>query len=177
MWKFIAIETLVCRTLHKKRCNPLSVTPGGLFDRGPVDPAKTFRKVGQLLQRRVEKAQAAGIRAAFYVVICGGELDEALKKTMDVRLRFEPDRLPRLVRIPELGRVEMIEAGAKVRHEVGLAQSSDLVPRRSVSHIAVVKSAVVPVPPMSRVRCSGPESSTFTMASSIRLAAPISPSW
>jgi len=46
---------------------------------------------------------------------------------------------------------------------------------RNVSHNAVVKSVVLPVPPMSRVRCSGPEPSTFTIASLIRLAGPISP--
>lgn len=169
------IEPLVGRTLHKKRCNPLSVTSRGLFDRGPIDAAPTLGEVVQLLQRGVEQAESAGVRAALHMVIRGRELDESLEKTVDVRLRFEPDRLPRLMRIPELGGVEMIEAGAKVGDEVRLVQSSALVPRRSVSHIAVVKSAVVPVPPMSRVRCSGPESSTFTIASSTRLAAPVSP--
>src|SRR5438105_854854 len=175
VWKFGRIETLVCRSLHKKRCNPLSMTSRRLFHRRPIDPAPALRKVIQLLQRRVEQTQSAGIRAAFDVVIGGRELDEALQKTMDVRLRFEPDCLPRLMGIPEFGGVEVIETGAKVRREIGLVQSSALVPRRSVSHIAVVKSVVVPVPPMSRVRCSGPESSTITMASSMRFAAPISP--
>src|SRR3954451_15949490 len=173
--KLGGIEALVCRMLHKKRCNPVAMASGGLFDRGSIDPAKAFGKVAQLLQRRVEQPQSAGIRAAFDVVIRGRELNQTLQKTMHVRLRFEPDRLPRHMRIPELGGVEVIEAGAKVRNEVGLVQSSALVPRRSVSHIAVVKSVVVPVPPMSRVRCSGPESSTFTIASSMRFAAPISP--
>src|SRR5438105_8518767 len=84
--KLGGIEPLVRRMLHKKRCNPLSVTPGGLFNRGPIDPAPAFRKVAQLLQRRVEQPQTAGIRAAFYVVIGSRELDEPLQKTMDVRL-------------------------------------------------------------------------------------------
>jgi len=129
----------------------------------------------QLLQSSVEKAKAAWICASFDVVIRGRELDETLQKKMNIRLRLQPDRLPRFVRIPELGGVEVIESGAEVGSEVGLAQSPALVPRRNVSHIAVVKSAVVPVPPISRVRCSGPESSTLTMASSIRCAGPISP--
>jgi len=59
----------------------------------------------------------------------------------------------------------------KLKHGQSLAR----VPFRSVSHIAAVKSAVVPVPPISLVRCSSPEASTFTMASSMRLAGAISP--
>ena len=151
------------------------MAPGNLFDRRPVDAAPAFRKAFQLFQGGVKKPQPARISPSFDVVIRRRELDQPLQKKMDVRLRFQPDRLPRLVRVPELGGVEVIEPGAEMGNEIGLAQSPALVPRRSVSHIAVVKSAVVPVPPMSRVRCSGPESSTLTMASSIRCAGPISP--
>ncbi len=143
---------------------------------GPVDPAPPFWEPLQLLQRSIEKPKPARIRSAFDVVIGRGELNEALQKNVNVRLRLEPDRLPRFVRIPELASVEMIEPGAEVCGEVwSRGQSPALVPRRNVSHIAIVKSAVVPVPPMSRVRCSGPESSTFVIASSTRFAAPDSP--
>src|SRR5262245_62718743 len=107
------------------------------------------------------------MRATLDVVVGRGELDHPLQKLLDVRLRGEPDRLPRLVRFPELVRIEVRHAFEEVRAVDGF-QSPARVPRRSVSHSAVVKSAVVAVPPMSRVRCSGPEPSTLTMASCTR---------
>src|SRR4029077_877529 len=115
------------------------------------------------------------------------------------RFRDEPDRLPRLMRLPESPRVEVFDAFADVMREIGLrhtvssyrlsvitkgsdnreptTQSPALIPFRSLSHMAAVKSAVVPVPPMSRVRCCGPEARTLAIASWIRVAADVSPMW
>lgn len=173
--KFVGIKPLPGRTALQKPGHPEAVPSGSLLDGGAIDAAPALRKSLQFLQSGVEEAQRARVRAALDMVIGRRQLDESLQENMNVRLGLEPYCLPRLVRIPEFGGVEVIEPGAEMGDEVRLAQSSALVPRRNVSHIAVVKSAVVPEPPMSRVRCSGPESSTLTIASSIRFAGPISP--
>ena len=55
VWKFGGIETLVCRSLPKKRCNPIAMTLGRLLHRGPIDPAPALRKIVQLLQSGIEK--------------------------------------------------------------------------------------------------------------------------
>lgn len=97
-------------------------------------------------------------------MVCGRKLDQALQILFDFRLRREPDLFPRLMRLPELQAVEVRDAASKGGDEIGF-QSLALVPLRRVSHIAAVKAAVVPEPPMSRVRCSGPAARTLTMAS------------
>jgi len=146
-------------------------------------------------ERRIEEPhRAARRRAALHVVIRGGELNQSLKKLFFVALRREPDLLPRFMRVPETLRVEQLDAALEKRgtcNEERVAsrwlhsflasrssfrrQSDALVPLRNTSHIADVKSVVEPVPPMSRVRLSGPMASTFPMASSTRFAAPPSP--
>ena len=135
----------------------------------PIEAEIVRGKGREPLQRRIEKPHRAAQRAALRVVIRGRELNETLIELDVVAVGFEPQRLPRFMRVPELGGVEVINAlGERV-------QSPARVPRLKVSHIAAVKSAVVPTPPMSRVRCSSPESSTFTMASPMRFAATGSP--
>src|SRR5205809_480717 len=93
--KFTCIKPLLPSAARKKRRHPRPMPPGRLFDRGPVDATPPFRKVLQLLQGSVEKAKPAGVCAPFDMVIRRRQLDEALQKKMDVRLRLEPDRLPR----------------------------------------------------------------------------------
>ncbi|MEA2235912.1 MAG: hypothetical protein QOC81_636 [Thermoanaerobaculia bacterium] len=205
--KIVGIKSLRTRIACQHTGYPPAMTMRGQLRGGAIDAAPPLRKRLQLSESGIEESQTSRKCTALNVVIRGGKLDEALKKKVNVGLRLEPDRLPRLMRVPELAVVEVLETSPEMGFEVDHAvswlrgcsvsqqiavrlrdfdnratsrpqiQSPALVPRRSVSHIAVVKSAVVPVPPMSRVRCSGPESSTLTIASSIRFAAPDSPMW
>src|SRR5262249_25300383 len=139
-----------------------------------IDSAERSRERREPPKRRFEQPHCAAMCAALDVVVRSRELNHPLQKLLDVRLRGEPDRLPRLVRLPEFVPVEVHHAFEEVRAIVRL-QSLTGVPRRSASHIAVVKSAVVPAPPMSRVRCSGPEARTLAIASCTRFAAVDSP--
>ena len=150
----------------------------------PVDPAELLRKTIEAAHGRVEQSHRSAKRAALQVVIRRRELDQTLKKLVDVRFRNQPERLPRFVCVPELLRVETLYALEKVERERGAdrrgaPRSSNQrfarAPVRSASQIALVKSAVVPVPPMSRVRCAGPDASTVTIASCTRRAGSISP--
>lgn len=135
----------------------------------PIEFVKARRKTFQLLQCRVEQTHRSRKRAALHVVVRGGELDESLVEEHEVVVvRFEPELFPRLVSVPELAFVEEPDSILE-------AQSVARVPLRSVSHIAPVKSEVLPVPPMSRVRCSAPLPRTTVMASCTRLAGPLSP--
>lgn len=63
-----------------------------------------FRKSG------VEQPDRTAKRAALHVVISGGELDQTLEKRLFVTARSEPETLPRFMRVPELPRVEELEA-------------------------------------------------------------------
>ena len=135
-----------------------------------------IRKRGKTAHRCLEKTHTPTERAALQVVIRGGELNESLQILLELGLRDQPELFPRFMRFPELARVEVRDAANEQGGEFGFGlQSPARVPFRSVSHIAVVKSAVVPVPPMSRVRCSGPDASSLVMASKIRFAAFPSP--
>ena len=58
-----------------------------------------------------DAARLNRVRAALDVVVRRRELDHPLQKLLDVRLRHEPDGLPRLVRFPEFVRVEVADAG------------------------------------------------------------------
>ena len=136
-----------------------------------IESVKTRRKAFQLLQRRVEQTDRPRKRAALHVVIRGGELDQSLVEENEVIVfGFEPKLFPCFVSVPELALVEEPDSVVE-------AQSVARVPLRSVSHIAPVKSELLPVPPMSRVRCSGPLPRTTVMASCTRLAGPLSPMW
>ena len=97
-------------------------------------------------------------------MVRSGDLNEPLEKLLDLRRRDEPDRLPRLVSFPELARIEVRDTAEQMSREVRFAQSFALVPRRRISQIAVVKSEVVPVPPMSLVLCSGPSPRSLMIA-------------
>ena len=124
-----------------------------------IDVVKRRRKSFQLFQGGGEKTHRPRKRPAFHVVIRGGELDQSLVEENEiVILGFEPELFPRFVRVPELPFVEEPDSVLE-------AQSVARVPLRNVSHIAPVKSEVVPVPPMSRVRCSPPLPRTTVIAS------------
>ena len=136
-----------------------------------IEVVKAERKAFQFLQRRVEQTHRARERAALHVVVRRRELDQSLVEENEiVVIGFEPELLPRFVRVPELALVEEPDSVLE-------AQSVARVPLRSVSHIALVKSELVPVPPMSRVRCSSPLPRTTVIASWTRLAGPLSPMW
>ena len=136
-----------------------------------IELVKAWRKAFQLLERRLEQAHRPGKRAPLHVVVRRGHLDQPLIEEDEVVVvGFEPKLFPRLMRVPELAFVEE-------PHSVLEAQSVARVPLRRVSHIAAVKSEVVPVPPMSRVRCSSPLARTRVIASCTRLAGPASPMW
>jgi len=136
-----------------------------------IEPTKVRRKTFQFLRRSVEQAHRSRKRAAFHVVIRRRQLDESLVEENEVVVvRFEPQLFPRLVRVPELAFVEEADS-------IFETQSVARVPLRSVSHIAAVKSEVLPLPPMSRVRCSGPLPRTTVIASWTRFAGPLSPMW
>ncbi len=95
--------------------------PAGSFFRGvAINAAKCRRIRLEALQSRFKESSRAAIRATLHVVICSGNLNETLKKLLDVGLRNQPDRFPRLVRLPEASRIEMIEAFAEVMLEIGL---------------------------------------------------------
>ena len=137
----------------------------------PIEPVKIRRKAFQLLERRVEQTHRSRKRPAFHVVVRGRELDQSLVEEDEiVVVGFEPKLFPRFMRVPELPFVEEPDPVLE-------AQSVARVPLRSVSHIAAVKSEVVPAPPMSRVRCSSPLPRTTVIASWTRLAGPLSPMW
>ena len=148
--------------------------PGSLFRGVTIDAAKRGGIGFQALQSRIKQPRGAAVGSALDVVIRRGNLDQTLKKLFDIRFRNEPDRFPRLVRFPEFAPVEVIDSRARVGDEIGL-QSPARMPFLNRSHMEAVKSAVVPVPPMSRVRCSGPEARTLAIASWIRVAADVSP--
>ena len=127
-----------------------------------IEIAVRIRKCTETANGRVDKPHAAAKSAALEVVIRSGELNQTLKILLEVRLSDEPDLLPRFVSLPELRSIEVLDPAEEMRGEVGFRpQSPSRVPRRSVSQSAEVKSAVVPVPPMSRVRCSSPAPSTL----------------
>jgi len=137
----------------------------------PIEAEKVRRKPFQLLQRRVEQTHRSRKSPALHVVVRRRELDQALVEENAVVVVFlEPELFPRFMRVPELALVEEPDAVLE-------AQSVARVPLRSVSHIAAVKSEVLPLPPMSRVRCSGPLPRTTVMASCTRFAGPGSPMW
>lgn len=136
-----------------------------------IKAAKVRRKTFQFLRRSVEQAHRPRKSAAFHVVIRRRKLDESLVEEDEiVIIRFEPQLLPCFVRMPELAFVEEADS-------IFETQSVARVPLRSVSHIAAVKSEVLPLPPMSRVRCSGPLPRTTVIASCTRFAGPLSPMW
>jgi hypothetical protein len=134
-----------------------------------IDAVMSFFERPQLRERRVEQPHAAAKRAALHVVIRGRELDQPLKKRLLIAAGVEPELFPRFMRVPELVLVEELHAFGD------LVQSPARVPLRKTSQIADVKSVVEPVPPMSRVRTSGPMPRTFVIASPTRLAGPLSP--
>ena len=134
-----------------------------------INTAVRGRKRFEFLQSRVKKAHAAAKRPALDMVVRGGELDQTLEEQLPGTGGGEPEPLPRLVRFPEFVGVE--EGDPFLQR----AQSDARVPFFSASQIADVKSIVEPVPPMSRVRDSGPMASTFVIASWMRLAGPSSP--
>lgn len=73
--------------------------------------ARIPRRIGiELRKRRVEKADRATIRAALDVVIRGRKLNQSLEKRLLVAGRREPELFPRLVRVPEVVRVEELDA-------------------------------------------------------------------
>jgi hypothetical protein len=142
---------------------------GGVDRFRAIDAGMSIREPREFRECRIEEPHAAAQCPALDMVIRGGELDQPLEEGLPVARGLQPELFPRFMRVPELLRVEEGDAfGDRV-------QSSALVPLRSTSQIADVKSAVEPVPPMSRVRTSGPMASTFVMASPTRLAGPISP--
>lgn len=96
---------------------------------------------------------------ALHVVIRGGELNETLQELLALAFGSEPELFPGFVGVPELVGVEEGDA------LFDGAQSDARVPFFNTSQMATVKSVVEPVPPMSRVRCSSPIPSTFTIAS------------
>ena len=121
---------------------------------------EALRKRLKASESGVEEANRASRRgSAFDVVIRGGELNQPLEKLLTIAFGREPELFPRLMRVPEVVGVEL---GHTLFDGV---QSSARVPFLSTSQIATVKSVVEPVPPMSRVRCSSPIASTFTIAS------------
>ena len=135
----------------------------------PVEIEKVHRERCKFRESGVEQAYRAAKRAPLDVVIGGGELNQALEKSFLAALRNEPHPLPRFVRVPE---ALFVEEGDAFRE---IVQSVARVPFFRTPQIAAVKSMVVPVPPMSRVRSSGPMPRTFTIASSMRFAGPVSP--
>src|ERR1700674_4344921 len=92
---------------------------GRLFRGGAIDAAKRGGVGLEALQSRLEQAPGAAVGPALDVVIRRGNLDQTLKKLLDVRFRNEPDRLPRLMRLPETPRVEVFDAFADVMPEIG----------------------------------------------------------
>ncbi len=116
--KVVGIKSLRFRITCQNAGHPLPMTVRCQLGGGPIDPAPALGDPFQLLQRRVEKPQSARKSSTLDMVISRSELDEPLKKNVNVRLRFEPDRLPRFVRIPEFAGVEMIEPGAEVCGEL-----------------------------------------------------------
>lgn len=142
-----------------------------------IDTIPSVCESFELSQRGVKQSHAAAKSPALDMVIRRGELDQALKVDLLFTARMEPQLLPRFVCVPELMGVEESDAFFDQGHATRniLDQSPARVPLRNTSQIAEVKSVVEPVPPMSRVRTSGPIPSTLVMASPIRLAGPVSP--
>lgn len=75
-----------------------------------IDARVARRKAFELRECRVEEADPAAIRTALDVVVRGRKLNQALEKGLLVACRREPDLLPRLVRMPEVMRVEELDA-------------------------------------------------------------------
>ena len=73
--------------------------------------ARVARRIGiELRKRRVEKADRAAIRPTLDVVIRGRKLNQSLEKGLFIAGGPEPDFFPRLVRVPEVMRVEELDA-------------------------------------------------------------------
>ena len=92
-----------------------------------INAAKCRRIRREALQSRLKESSCAAIGATLHVMVCSSNLNETLKKLLDVRFRDEPDRFPRLVRFPEFAPVEVIDSRARVGDEIGL-QSPARIP-------------------------------------------------
>ena len=76
----------------------------------PIQAVKVRRKRRETAQRRIEEPHRPAQRSALRVVIRGGELNQSLIELDEIAFGFEPELLPRLVRFPELGGVEVRDA-------------------------------------------------------------------
>ena len=169
----LGVETGAGVTFLDQSGRPLRVNCSARRGATAINPAIRIGELREPPRSRCEKAHSSAERSPFHVMVGRCQLDEPLQVLPDLRFRGQPDRLPRLVRFPELLRVEMRQALQEMRTEVGF----QFCPLRSMSQMPAVKSAVVPVPPMSRVRSSGPPESSLSTASWIRLAASVSWMW
>ena len=79
----------------------------------PIQAVKVRGKWLETAQGGIEEPHRPAQCAPFGVVICGGELNQALVKLDEIPVGFEPEMLPRLVRFPELGGVEVRDAFAQ----------------------------------------------------------------
>ena len=88
-----------------------------------IEIAVRVRECAETPQGRVDEAHAAAQRAALEVVIRRGELNQTLKILFEVRFSGEPELLPRLVRVPEFGGIEVLDAAEEMRGKVGFRPS------------------------------------------------------
>ncbi len=82
--------------------------------------------IGEFCEPRksgIEQPHSAAKCAALQMVIRGCDLNESLQKLIEVGFCREPELFPRLMRFPELERIEMVDAGAEVPLEVRLDAS------------------------------------------------------
>src|SRR5689334_2409617 len=103
LWEPVGIEFFLAFDVVS---GPLPMLLCNSNGRGAIERQKVRRKRLEATQRRVEEPNRPSESAALGVVIRGGELDEALVELDEIAVRFEPERLPRLVRLPELAGVE-----------------------------------------------------------------------
>jgi hypothetical protein len=85
--------------------------PARDVDRVCAIDARVARRIGiELRECGVEETDCASKSPALNVVIRGRKLNQALKKGLLVAGRREPDFFPRLMRVPEVMRVEELDA-------------------------------------------------------------------
>lgn len=98
---------------------PLAMQPRGALDCVPIEPAEVGRKRREPAKCGVEQPHASAKRPALEMMVGGGDLNQSPKELLDVGLRDEPKLLPRFVRVPELARVEVLDAADEVGREFG----------------------------------------------------------
>ena len=109
-----------------------------------IEVEKVVRKRGETSERRVEEPHRAAQRSALGVVIRGGELNESLIELDEIAFRFEPERLPRFVRFPEFGGVEVGDAFDQFIPSIARDHwrcSDQVTDRRCASNDASLRSA------------------------------------